>query len=387
MRILFLCGSLEPGRDGVGDYTRSLAEACSAQGHPCAAISLNDPYVTEPVQAEGPQAGANWPTLRLPKILPWRKRACLVTAFRDQFRPDWISLQFVGYGLNDKGIVSSLVPHFQSMLAGCRVHIMFHELWVGMPAGAPFKHWIAGALQRRGIRRLCRAVKPQVVTTSNPLYVEALRRAGVAASLLPLYGNIPVVDRGHETAFPGWLGDLGITAANRSEWWLGLFFGGLYFDWKAEPFVSLLTRAAKKAGKRVCLLSVGRLGAEGKEVWQQMQSGYSGISFPALGEQPAEVVSILMQVSDFGVAASPWALIGKSGSAAAMVEHGLPVIVTREDGQSRFSVPAPPSTDPLFHRLDDTLESKFIEGLPHGVPQARRDGIARQFCALLQQNS
>lgn len=25
MTILFLCGSLEPGRDGVGDYTRRLA--------------------------------------------------------------------------------------------------------------------------------------------------------------------------------------------------------------------------------------------------------------------------------------------------------------------------------------------------------------------------
>ena len=387
MRILFLCGSLEPGKDGVGDYVRSLAEACFAQGHECAVIALNDPHVTQPLEVAESMAGTRLATLRLPADFSWFKRTKLVAPFRESFQPDWISFQFVCYGLHPKGLVGKLVLYFREMTAGCRVHLMFHELWVGMPPSAPFKHRIFGALQLWGIKRLCSVVRPRLVTTSNPLYVEALRRIGIRASLLPLFGNIPIVDRGKAVDFPGWLGDLKITPTNRGEWWLGLFFGGLYPAWKPEPFLGLLKRAAKKAGKRVCLLSLGRLGAEGEGMWDKLQDDYPDISLPVLGQQPAEVISILMQTADFGVAASPWDLIGKSGSATAMVEHGLPVIVTRKDRQSPFVVAEPPSTDPLFILCDDALESKLEAGLFRRTPQALRHGIAAQFCKLLQSAS
>ena len=42
MKLLFLCSSLEPGRDGVGDYTRRLAGECLRQGHEVRLLSLND---------------------------------------------------------------------------------------------------------------------------------------------------------------------------------------------------------------------------------------------------------------------------------------------------------------------------------------------------------
>ena len=45
MRIVFICGSLEPGRDGVGDYVRHLAVAVAQQGHETAAVALRDPFV------------------------------------------------------------------------------------------------------------------------------------------------------------------------------------------------------------------------------------------------------------------------------------------------------------------------------------------------------
>jgi hypothetical protein len=45
VKIVFLCASLEPGRDGVGDYTRHLASECVRRGHECTAIALHDPHV------------------------------------------------------------------------------------------------------------------------------------------------------------------------------------------------------------------------------------------------------------------------------------------------------------------------------------------------------
>ena len=47
MKIIFLCGSLEPGRDGVGDYVLLLSGELVRQGHQASIIALNDVYLQE----------------------------------------------------------------------------------------------------------------------------------------------------------------------------------------------------------------------------------------------------------------------------------------------------------------------------------------------------
>ena len=140
MRILFFCGSLQSGKDGVGDYVRSLAETCILQGNECQMIALNDHHISECVSSVDFVGGTKLGSLRLPAALPWPERMNLAAAFRDQFQPDWLSFQFVAYGYHDHGIVWKLSQHFQVLLAGCPLHIMFHEIWVGMPPDAPLKH-------------------------------------------------------------------------------------------------------------------------------------------------------------------------------------------------------------------------------------------------------
>ena len=386
MRILFLCGCLEPAKDGVGDYVRSLAESCILQGNECQIIALNDRYVSQPMESADPVGETKLVSLRLPATLSWPRRIELAGAFRDRFQADWMSLQFVCYGFQDKGIVWNLSRHLQALLSGCPVHLMFHELWIGINRNAPLKHRVVGALQRASIRRMCSLVKPRLVTTSNPFYIAGLKSIGVEASLLPLFGNIPIVDRSLGPGLPSPLGDAGITPNNRSEWWVGLFFGVLY-EWKPEPFMSILRSAAAKAGKRVCLLSLGRCGVVGHEIWTQAQRDYPDISFLTVGEQPCDTVSLFMQTANFGIAASPWQKIGKSGSATAMLEHGLPVIVASHDHQPRFALSEPPSADPLLYGCDGMLESKLVNGLPQRPPQSRKEEIAARFCSMLLQNS
>jgi hypothetical protein len=64
-------------------------------------------------------------------------------------------------------------------------------------------------------------------------------------------------------------------------------------------------------------------------------------------------VSAFFQSIDFGIALTPWKLIGKSASSAAMLEHGVPVIVSRDDVEYGIVTEAP--TNPLLYRLGTDL--------------------------------
>jgi hypothetical protein len=102
-----------------------------------------------------------------------------------------------------------------------------------------------------------------------------------------------------------------------------------------------LQAAAAAAGKRVALISAGRLGA-GEKVWTEMSSTYgSRVPMLRVDEQPVQRISELLNSVDFGIATTPLALVGKSATVAAMLDHGLPVVVNRDD--CRW--PAPKTAD------------------------------------------
>jgi hypothetical protein len=368
MRLLFLCTSLEPGRDGVGDFARRLAHECVAQGHACALLALNDPLVDAPVESVEEN---RIPVLRLPSLAGGRERAI---AFREKFAPDWISLQLVAYGLHPKGLLFAARPHLRAIAAGgARLHLMLHELWLGNDEAPSWRHRVMGFLQRTSLRQLITALHPALVTTTNPVYAAQFRTLGLEAGILPLCGNIPIMP---DAPLPA-----PVAAFRQSgRTWLGLFFGGLYREWKPEPFFGQLARAARTAGRSVALVQAGNAGGEGGKIWAELERDYSSaFQFITLGPQPAPTISALMLAADFGVAASPWSVIGKSGSAAAMLDHGLPVIVTRDDFQPRFRAAEPPTTDPLVHRGGDAIEAQLAAGLPRRAPHARAPEIAAKL--------
>jgi hypothetical protein len=406
MRILFLCSSLEPGRDGVGDYTRLLAEECVRQGQACALLALHDRNITAPLEESitvSPSPNQNFssppptfpfssqlsvlnfsplPLLRLPATMPRPERTARAVAFRERFKPEWISLQFVPYGFQDKGIISGLTSRLRKIMADVpRLHIMFHELWIGAAKQSPFKHRLIGSIQRGFVLDMIRKLNPAVIHTHTPLYAAMLQQAGFAASILPLFGNIPVVEK----ANPQWLWDqlaaagCSITDGNRKNYWLAGFFGTLHPQWEPEPFFSLLHRAAQKAGKGVCLLALGRLGS-GETRWEQFACEYAkDFLFLKLGEQPPEKISQCLQAMDFGIAASPWQLIGKSSTAATMLDHGLPIIVTRNDAQRWTFSNDSTLVDPVLHLCDDSLEMKLITGLQKIPAQHQLKSVGKRL--------
>src|ERR1700730_16589651 len=95
MKILFICGALEPGRDGVGDYTRRLAGSIQSFGHQSSIIALYDPYIEEETIAAQPAENSIVPVLRIATHTGDMDRYRRANEWANAFEPLWISLQFV----------------------------------------------------------------------------------------------------------------------------------------------------------------------------------------------------------------------------------------------------------------------------------------------------
>lgn len=349
MRIAFITSGLEPGRDGVGDYTSLLASECERAGHSTCRIALNDQL------AGGTERTAS--LLRLPTALPWTERVNEGRRRLEDFAPDFVSLQFVCYGFHPRGFVG---PHLRTLLRGRPLHVFMHELWIGDEVGASLKDRIVGFLQRRRVLALLRSLDVRLIHTSNAAYVHLLAQRGVQARRLPLFGALP------------------LPTANRQPPKNHLafaFFGTLHPVWPAEPLFTQL----RGLERPIVLTHAGRIGS-GAALWEELASRYhSAFTFRRLGEVSPQEVADLFASAHFGVATTPWALIGKSASVAAMLDCGLPVIVNRDEARYRQLTDTAPD-DPLLIRLGENLPAQ-LHAARRRAPRLRLPEIAQRFLA------
>lgn len=392
MKIAFITSSLEPGKDGVGDYTRLLAEECVRQGHECCLVSLNERLLTQIFKSKIVVDSVEIPLLRLPANISWNQRTAYAEKLLALFQPDWISLQFVPYGYQDKGIVINLSKWLRPLIRGRRLHIMFHELWIGQYVGAKLKEQLVGTAQKFFILRMVKQLQPTVVNTSNSTYIARLKQIGVSSSILPMYGNIPISE--HNGA--NWLFlelqklGLDIKKENRNQFWLFGFFGTLHSLWPPEPLFTYLHQAAIQHQRKVVIISIGRLGS-GETLWKKLSKTYSyQFSFIQLGEQSSVKVSEFLNFIDFGIATSPNVVIGKSGTIAAMLEHGLPVIVNwlgnpiSSNWGNRYSIPLY-NSDSLLYQIDDNFQ-QTINNLRRVPSNSKLPSTTAQFLKSLMLN-
>jgi hypothetical protein len=380
--IVFLTGSLKPGADGVGDYTRQLAAELIRQGHACAMIALNDFEVTEVRREEQDRMV---PALRIPAGASLPVKVKLARAFADEFGAEVFSWQFVSYAYHPRGLAGFMAELVAEIVGERPLHLMLHELWIGIDRGAGLKERITGFLQARQILALQKRLRPVAVQVSNPTYVELLARRGVTATALPLFGNIPITNETAEKwLFPRLEQDgCAVTTVRRGEFWLFGFFGSLHEVWPPEPLLTRVRAAARKHGRRAVFISIGRLGP-GEGLWQRLaDTAPDDVKFVKLGPRSSAEISQFLNTIDFGVATSPLGLIGKSGTAAAMLEHDLPVIVNREDERSGRADREPLEGFGRFIRLDDSFEQRLVEGRRR-EPGARLPNVATRFARALQ---
>ena len=371
MKIAFLCGSLEPGRDGVGDYVRRLAGELAQQGHQVAGVALNDHYTAQEVSAP-PARPTGLHVLRLPAAWPAAQRFGRAKQWLDDFGAEWLSLQFVPFSFHPKGLPFGLGKALAPLGQGRTWHLMVHELWVGMDREAPVKYVWWGRMQRYLIGLLIARINPKVIHTQTHLYQAQLAKMGLASEYLSLFSNIadvpPVAG-----ATPGGLGK------HPSKTVSLVVFGSIHPGAPVEQLAKDAASYARATGASVVLTLVGRCGAEQAHwvaAWQD-----AGLPVEVLGEQEPARISEVLRSASLGVATTPVVLIGKSGTAAAMQEHGLPVLCVARPWYPRGMAPLEMPPGAMLYEPGN-FEKYLVKAGPL-APSNRAAGIARQLAGAL----
>jgi hypothetical protein len=363
--------------DGVGDYTRGLAAELNAQGHQCHLLALSDSHVREATACEfsdGPNVTMG---LRLPATQSWPERVRRAKSFCESLAPDWVSWQIVLYGFDRRGMSFGLGRRFKEISGTCRNQIMFHEIWIGGAEQSTAKHKIVGKLQRSIIKDLLRRLHPLVIHTHAPLYRHLLGKLGFPVTILSLFGNVALAASPESE----WLKKQGAGAwADRNAWWIFVMFGSIHPEWDAEDFWQRASEGAQKAGKKCLLIFIGRPGAAGERKMQELQE-HQGDSwrFLNLGQRPEEDISQSLLAADFGVSSVPPENVFKSGTVAAMIEHGLQVIVTRP--VARY---ADCPSEILTVGMRNVVRDFNLETLRKSKVGSSRPEVARQFIEDLE---
>jgi hypothetical protein len=385
MKITFITGSLEPGRTGVGDYTRLIAKTCKELGHQIQMIGLNDLFLTN--EREDEMDGIH--SLRLPEALTWEYRWQKTSRFIDKFGPDWISLQFVPYAFHPRGFFNQFLNGFAKLARKQKLHIKFHEIWIGEYPGAPLKERIAGWLQKRLILKLLQMTAPKIIHYTNAGSKVRMERAGIMAKYLPIFGNINIA----KEKKMDWLAQELILAGKpmpaediKRFLWFG-FFGSIHPKWPARQILERLRMYVTAQDKRLGLLHMGIL-EKHRNRWKEIQNKYSGDWFiHSLGPQPEDNVSQYLHSLDFGLTSTPWDLVGKSGTIATMVEHGLPVIINVDGGTPNAPLVIQEKFMQLILRSDEQLLQNLSKQLKHKPAHLNTVTIAEIFIQSLEQKS
>ncbi len=358
MRITFICPAMEPGRDGVADYVVRFVRALVARGHVCQVVAAADGYVQRFERGQSQALGVE--VVRVPFADFAAGRIDGAARAVADFSPDWVSLQMVCYGFARRGLVFGTARRLDAMAGAGRRHLMWHELWIGEPEGSPLRERLVGALQKRLLLDLSARWGAQVTHTSNPTYRELLVRANVVAGTLALPSNIPVLPMSRAAARERLLTLLGVNARTESPILLAGVFGAVHPGWADDDWLNGLCEAARRRGQSLLLAHIGRAGSPGAMLWRDFATrGADRARFIAMGECSPEDISVALQGFDIGIATSPWPLVGKSGTIAAMLEHGLPVVVPRGDWALRHGVTPEPAEHPSLFRFD----ARFLESL------------------------
>lgn len=261
-------------------------------------------------------------------------------------------LQFVAYGWGKRGVVDRAAARaLGEACAGRRTVVNLHELWLGEAVSDGLKNRWLGVWQRRGVLRTLRAVQPVGVITSTPVYQAILAQAGIAAEVWPVPGNLPAPTAEEQRAADAWLRERGLADAA-----IAVVFGAVHPEWEGASALRSWRDYQARAGREGVLLVLGRNGPEAAGVLVRLAAAVPQLRIESGGMLAAGLLAAVIARAALGLATTPWALIGKSGSAAAYRALGVPVLVTRDDWRWRRGETPMRAEEPGLRRWRENLD-------------------------------
>lgn len=353
MKIIFFCGSTEPGKDGVGDYTRRFCGELIRKGQEVRILSLCDhhvsSYTTDHQAAEETTIIVN----RIPMSTSNNQRSIWVQDILNEFQPDWISLQFVTYSFDIKGLPFWLPSFLKKMEGNHKWHIMFHELWLGIDKESSFRHKCIGKLQQLIINKMIQSTLPNFVSTQNKLYQFFLKSLHINADCLAICGNIPLTGVKNVT----------------TEFTQFVLFGTIHPGAPFKDFIQDLAAKTNEFSKSMKFVFVGKNGEELSNYTKILEN--HRIRYDVLGVQSEGVISQILIDSDYGIATTPYFQTEKSGVFAAYREHRVNTIcVSREWTPTKG-----------YYHIPDIIkyEKNNLDLIPMNVNFLDLNTIANQF--------
>jgi hypothetical protein len=335
--ITFLVPAARPGTNGVGDYALQLAAALLKGGTAASVLAWCEPTVEVVEESEIPYSGSTVPTFFLPAKLSRKVRRASAYGWLERQECTHLSLQFSGYGFHPQGLAFGIASDTRRILTHYRtVHLYFHEIWIGLEEGSSWKHRLAGFLQMLSIQRMVRQLRPVCLHTNNPVYVRALRKAGLAATHLPLAATIPVCHTlTSEASAP-------FKKSEKGQPLVVCMFGSIQPNLDTALVAQGLKGLCKLTASSLEVHHLGRLDAGGQSRWKSLCETVRKHQIPcttkAHGAVEPDQISARLHTADLALSATPLALVAKSSAVAAFREHDLPVWVAARPWQTRPGV-------------------------------------------------
>ena len=155
-----------------------------------------------------------------------------------------MSIQFVPYAFNSKGLAWPLIALILLTSRKVKWHMMFHELWVlqnKINSITNLIKKIIGEAQKTIILVITYICRADIVHVSNHSYQLRLGSYGICSEILPIFSNIPFIP-------------IKETVMKNSNSWKFVIFGRITEFWNPYELLGNIEKARIKHGIDHCNL-------------------------------------------------------------------------------------------------------------------------------------
>ena len=187
-----------------------------------------------------------------------------------------------------------------------------------------------------------------MITSSNAAAIDRLKRRGVPARFLYLFGNVGF--------------SIASKVTTKGQTLKIAFFGTPYADFPYHKLGDFFSNISKACSKKLEIIIIGLQREESGTDQLLSLCKMNSFLVQRTGELSTNLISEQLQKCTLGVSTTPFDVISKSGATSAMLEHGLPVLAYDDGDTPQESLLVPePFQDQVFLINDNSSVEKLLQ--------------------------